>query len=101
MALNEDQEYLAENDITLEPPRKYQVVLHNDHYSTWEFVVEVLKRVFHKSEEEAVRITGFVHNNGFGICGEYSYEIAEMKVMRVQSLARSSGYPLKCTMREA
>ncbi|MDR3162807.1 MAG: ATP-dependent Clp protease adaptor ClpS [Helicobacteraceae bacterium] len=99
MAAREIAENLTEND--LKPPRRYQVILHNDHYSTWEFVVDVLKRVFRKSEEEAVRITSSVHNEGYGVCGEYSYEVAEMKVAQVHTLAKASGYPLKCTMRES
>lgn len=88
-------------DKTLEPPKKYVVILHNDHYSTWEFVIDVLKKVFHKSEDEAVAITTNVHNNGFGVCGKYSYEIAEMKVMQVHTMAKAGGFPLRSTMQEA
>lgn len=95
------EERSTTTDLTLEPPKKYVVILHNDHYSTWEFVIDVLKKIFHKSEDEAIVITSHVHNNGFGVCGTYSYEIAEMKVMQVHTMARVNGYPLKSSMQEA
>jgi ATP-dependent Clp protease adaptor protein ClpS len=85
----------------LEEPPMYKVLLHNDDYTTMEFVVEVLKTVFHKSEEEATRIMLHVHYNGIGICGVYPAEIAETKVEIVHSLARQHGFPLRCSMEEA
>jgi len=84
----------------LERPKRYTVIMHNDHYSTWEFVIDVLKRVFHKNEEEAVVITNKVHNEGFGRCGSFSYEVAEMKVSQVHSLAKANGFPLRCSIEE-
>jgi ATP-dependent Clp protease adaptor protein ClpS len=80
-----------------EPPL-YRVLLHNDDYTTMEFVIEILMVVFKRSMEDATRIMLNVHKNGIGICGVYSYEIAETKVESVEVLARSSDFPLKCSM---
>ena len=82
-------------------PRKYQVLLHNDDYTTMEFVVEILMRVFHKSETEATAIMLAVHHQGVGLCGEFTAEVAETKVDMVHRLARSAGFPLRCSMEEA
>ena len=84
-------------DEVTEPPM-YRVFLLNDDYTTMEFVDEVLKSVFHKSETEATRIMLNVHKAGVGICGVYTYEIAETKVDTVHNLARENGFPLKCSM---
>ncbi|WP_457572486.1 ATP-dependent Clp protease adapter ClpS [Desulfovulcanus sp.] len=84
----------------LEEPRRYKVLLHNDDYTTMEFVVYVLKKVFHKTEAEAHHIMMSVHKNGIGVCGVYPKEVAETKVAMVRHLARKEGYPLKCTMEE-
>lgn len=85
-------------ELQLDEPPWYKVVLLNDDYTTMDFVVEVLKHVFQKSEEEANRIMLNVHQNGFGVCGLYPHEIAETKVDLVDNLARERGFPLKCTM---
>ena len=82
----------------LEEPPLYRVLLLNDDYTTMEFVVEVLRYVFHKTIEQATRIMLNVHQNGVGVCGVYPYEIAETKVNTVDALARERGFPLKCTM---
>lgn len=79
-------------------PRLYQVLLHNDDYTTMEFVVMVLMRVFHHSEPDAVQIMLHVHQNGVGVAGVYSYEIAEAKANKVKRLAREHEYPLRCTV---
>jgi ATP-dependent Clp protease adaptor protein ClpS len=81
-------------------PRRYKVLLHNDDYTTMDFVVQILVGVFHKNENEATQIMLNVHNNGVGVCGEYTAEVAELKVSLVHRLARESGYPLKCSMEE-
>jgi len=87
-------------DTIIRAPNKYKVIMHNDDYSTWEFVISVLKQIFHKSEDDAVELTTNIHEKGSAICGIYSFEIAEIKVARVHSLAKASGYPLKCTIEE-
>lgn len=79
----------------------YQVVLHNDNYTTMEFVVEVLKTVFHKSPVESHAIMMSVHKKGRGIVGLYSYDIAATKVEQTRAMAKRHGFPLKCTMEEA
>ncbi len=79
-------------------PKKYKVLLHNDDYTTMEFVVFILKKVFFKSEEEAMAIMLKVHQEGVGVCGIYSYEVAESKVHQVGQLAKKEKSPLRCTM---
>ncbi|MDQ7031329.1 MAG: ATP-dependent Clp protease adapter ClpS [Desulfonauticus sp.] len=85
---------------SLEEPKLYKVLLHNDDYTTMDFVVEVLERVFHKTREQAYAIMLKVHHEGLGVCGVYPKQIAETKVILVRQMARSRGFPLKCTMEE-
>ena len=82
----------------LKEPSMYKVVLLNDDYTTMDFVVEVLRSVFNKSMEEATRIMLNVHHAGAGLCGVFSFEVAETKVDTVHALAREHGFPLKSTM---
>lgn len=84
----------------LRQPKRFRVILHNDDYTTMEFVVEVLCTVFHKTIEEATSIMLSVHKQGIGQCGVYTREVAETRVRHVHQLARSAGYPLKCSMEE-
>lgn len=84
----------------VKPPRMYKVLLHNDDYTTMEFVVYVVETVFHKSSSEATRIMLNVHKNGVGVCGVYTYEIAETKVATVHDLARQYEFPLRASMEE-
>jgi ATP-dependent Clp protease adaptor protein ClpS len=79
-------------------PNLYKVLLHNDDYTTMEFVVEILMTVFNKSIEESTRIMLNVHQKGIGVCGIYTYELAETKVDTVDRIARGNGFPLKCSM---
>jgi ATP-dependent Clp protease adaptor protein ClpS len=95
----EEQVSSQTRDETREPPR-YRVLLHNDDYTTMEFVVEVLMYVFNKSPESAEKIMMNVHRLGIGVCGIYSHEIAETKVDMVHKLARESGFPLRCSMEQ-
>ena len=81
-----------------EKPRKYVVVLHNDDYTTMEFVVHVLEKFFHLGETEATRVMLHVHHKGVGLCGVYTYEVAETKVTQVMDFARQNGHPLQCTL---
>lgn len=85
----------------VESPPMYKVLLHNDDYTTMEFVVEILRKVFHKSPAEATRIMLLVHRKGTGVCGVFPEEVAETKVEIVHHLARKSGFPLRCSMEEA
>ena len=80
-----------------EPPM-YKVLLHNDDYTTKAFVVEILTAVFNKSIEEATRLMWHVHRNGVGVCGIYSYELAETKINIIAKIARENGFPLQATM---
>lgn len=81
----------------LRPPRMYKVLMHNDDYTTMEFVILVLQKFFNKNSDEAHAIMLEVHNRGFGICGIYTYEVAESKVAKVTKYARDNGHPLKCS----
>ncbi len=79
-------------------PSMYKVLLHNDDYTTMDFVVMVLETVFHKSGEEATRIMLNVHEQGRGVAGVYPRDVAETKVILVYDLARKNEYPLKCSL---
>ena len=85
-------------DNEIKEPHMYKVLLHNDDYTTMEFVVYILIVIFRKSMEEAQKIMLNVHRQGIGVCGIFIYEIAETKVETVMQLARQNGYPLKCSM---
>lgn len=90
---------LEEKTITeIKKPRMYKVIIYNDDYTTMDFVVEVLVRVFSKSVPEAVKIMFNVHRKGSGVAGIYSYDIAATKIKQTQNMATESGYPLKLTM---
>jgi len=84
----------SRTDKKLKKPPLYKVLLHNDDYTTREFVVEILRAVFHKPEPEAVRIMLHVHHQGIGVAGVYTYEMAEVKVRTVEALAHQREYPL-------
>ena len=85
----------------LKKPRMYKVLLHNDDYTTMEFVVFVLQGIFHHSESNAMQIMLHVHKNGVGVAGVYTREIAETRIQQVEALARKHEYPLRCSMDEA
>ena len=79
-------------------PSLYKVLLLNDDYTPMEFVVHVLERYFHKSKDEATSIMLSVHHEGVGVCGIYTYEVAETKVLQVMESARQHQHPLQCVM---
>ena len=82
----------------VELPKKYKVLLHNDDYTTMEFVIFILQGVFHKTLEEAEKIMMEVHRTGIGLCGIYTFEIAESKSKKVERLAHEQSHPLKCSI---
>ncbi|MBC7134669.1 MAG: ATP-dependent Clp protease adapter ClpS [Oceanibaculum nanhaiense] len=79
-------------------PSLYKVLMLNDDYTPMEFVVHVLERFFQKSREEATRIMLHIHHRGVGICGVFTYEVAETKVTQVMDFARQNQHPLQCTL---
>jgi len=79
-------------------PSMYKVLMLNDDYTPMEFVVLVLERFFAKSREEATRIMLHVHRRGVGLCGVFTYEVAETKVTQVMDFARQNQHPLQCTL---
>jgi ATP-dependent Clp protease adaptor protein ClpS len=87
-----DRDVKLDPDTVLQEPKMYRVILHNDHYTTMEFVVEVLILVFHKPAAEATKIMLDVHKKGAGACGVYTYDIAATKLRE---------FPLKCSLEEA
>ena len=93
-------EVIVEKKTKLEKPKLFKVILHNDDFTTMEFVVFVLQYVFNRAEPEAFTIMLKVHNEGIGIAGVYPYDIANMKSEKAMNLARSREYPLLCTVEE-
>jgi ATP-dependent Clp protease adaptor protein ClpS len=87
----------VQSDIALEEPKMYRVLLHNDDYTTMDFVVRILRNVFHKTEHESEQIMLDVHKKGKGVCGIYTLEIAKTKVEQVKALARQNKFPLMAT----
>ena len=81
----------------LKKPRMYKVLIHNDDYTTQEFVVFILEQVFHLSTPAATRIMRHIHNSGIGVAGVYTRDVAETRVDQVLTLARKAGYPLQCS----
>jgi ATP-dependent Clp protease adaptor protein ClpS len=95
-----DEAVLTETETRLEKPKLYKVILHNDDFTTMEFVVFILRQVFLRSEDEAHAIMWKVHQEGIGIAGIYTFEIATMKAERAVNIARSREFPLLCTVEE-
>jgi ATP-dependent Clp protease adaptor protein ClpS len=91
----------TQTDKELQEPKWFRVILHNDDYTSMDFVIEVLITVFHKPAMEATRIMLDVHKKRMGICGTYTYDIASTKVAQVHQLARRREFPLKCSLEEA
>ena len=89
---------ITRTDAKTKKPSLYKVLLLNDDYTPMEFVVHVLERFFGKGREEATRIMLHVHQKGVGVCGVYTFEVAETKVTQVMDFARQHQHPLQCTM---
>jgi ATP-dependent Clp protease adaptor protein ClpS len=88
-------------ETTLKTPKMYRVILHNDDYTTMDFVVRILISVFHKPGAQATSIMLDVHKKGAGICGVYTHDIAVTKINQVQQMALQKEFPLKCSLEEA
>ena len=84
----------------LKPPPLYRVLIHNDDFTTMDFVVFVLQTIFQRTEADAVRVMLQVHTQGVGVAGVYPYEVAEMKAAKATALAQAHEYPLLFTMEE-
>jgi ATP-dependent Clp protease adaptor protein ClpS len=91
----------VKHDQEIREPKQYRVFLHNDDYTTMDFVIEILVTVFHKPTAEATKIMLDVHKKGKGICGAYTYDIAATKVSQVHQMAIRQEFPLKCSLEEA
>ena len=89
-----------EDELDLEEPKKYKVLLLNDDFSTMDFVIEILVKVFRKSVDESEKIMLDIHNNGKATCGVYTHEIAFTKVAQVKTMARKANFPLKAIAEE-
>ncbi len=89
------------DSVNIGKPRRYNVVIHNDDFTTMDFVVKILKEVFYKSEIDAITIMMDVHNSGKGIVGSYSYDMALTKSDKATAMAREEGFPLRITIQPA
>ena len=98
MAQQKDDTLLEAQRAKLKPPPMFKVMLLNDDYTPMEFVVDVLEHIFQKNREEATQIMLHVHQKGVGVCGVYTYEIAETKVAQTVDYARKNQHPLQCTL---
>ncbi len=88
----------TEEHVETKEPRLYKVLLHNDDYTSMEFVISILETIFHKSIPDATEIMLNVHNEGIGIAGVYTREISETKISTVHQLAQKNEFPLRCSM---
>jgi ATP-dependent Clp protease adaptor protein ClpS len=96
-----DEAPVAESNEKTEEPPLFKVLLHNDDYTTMEFVIFVLESVFNMPEEQAIQVMLNVHITGIGVAGIYTFEVAEMKVEKTIAMAREQEYPLLATMERA
>lgn len=88
----------TQTKVKTKKPSLYRVVILNDDYTPMEFVVFILEKIFNMSGEEAYKVMLHVHNHGVGVCGVFTYEVAETKVAQVLELARRNEHPLQCDM---
>ncbi len=99
--MSANEKVYAETDVLYKKPKLYCVILHNDDYTSMEFVVNILINIFHKSESDAFNLMMNVHKNGKACAGVYTYDIAMTKKLEVEKLARNEDFPLKLTIDEA
>jgi ATP-dependent Clp protease adaptor protein ClpS len=92
---------VAESEERTEEPPLFRVLLHNDDYTTMDFVVHVLQTVFNMAEDQAIQVMLNVHVKGIGVAGVYTYEVAEMKVAKTTAMAREQEFPLLVTIEQA
>jgi ATP-dependent Clp protease adaptor protein ClpS len=93
-----EDELMTADDDTIKKPQMYQVIMHNDNYTTMEFVIEVLMRIFHHARSSAETLMITIHEKGEARAGTYPLEIAETKVAQTMAMAREEGFPLKCSI---
>lgn len=98
--LNHDPNIETKEKVEVKKPSQFQVIMHNDDYTTMDFVVQVLVSVFKKSITDATNVMLDVHQKGAGVCGTYTKEIAETKVALVHSMAKNAGFPLRCSLQK-
>lgn len=92
----------VDSSTKVQVPKMYKVILHNDNTTTFDFVIEVLMRIFHRDIQDAVEITQSIHHTGQGIAGApYTSEVAEEKTLETINFSRANGYPLTATYEEA
>ena len=96
----ENNEIGVEDNLDVDEPKRFKVLLHNDDYTTMEFVVMVLEDVFNKTTAEAHEIMLKVHKEGVGVCGIYCFEVADTKAQKVEQIAHKEGHPLKVSVEE-
>jgi ATP-dependent Clp protease adaptor protein ClpS len=94
-----DSEVIQSDDVGYKKPGRYSVIMHNDNYTTMDFVIKVLVSVFNHSEDKATALMQTIHNRGKANVGTYSFEIAETKAAQTMTMAKNEGYPLKCTLK--
>ena len=95
-----EESAVAESEEKVEEPPLFKVLLHNDDFTTMEFVIWILESIFNMAEEQAIQVMLNVHLRGIGVAGIYTYEIAETKVERTTTLAREQEFPLLVTMEQ-
>ena len=95
------EQTITRKEVQEDKPRLFKVILHNDDYTPMDFVISVLEIIFHKNYAESTQIMLNVHNKGKGICGVYTFGIAETKVHQVEEMAEKNEYPLKASLEEA
>ena len=102
---NSDQDFergiLLENKAEIKKPSMYNVILINDDYTPMEFVIDILQMFFNKKKEEATQIMLHVHKKGIGVCGTYTYEVAESKCKAVINYSKKNEHPLQCTVEKS